>query len=61
MGKSSTVQNILDEIQQAKQEMENYWILKQMVDQKYLEASQRVDELINQYEKDKKSANHLNL
>lgn len=61
MGKSSTVQNILDEIQQAKQEMENYWILKQMVDQKYLKASQRVDELINQYEKDKKSANHLNL
>ncbi|HOJ78726.1 MAG TPA: hypothetical protein PLZ08_08435 [Bacillota bacterium] len=45
----SNLNNLRNDIQKAREIMEEYWQLKQAIDQKYLEACDRVDQLINEY------------
>lgn len=45
------LQNLRERIREAKTHMEELWRIKQITDQTFLEASERVDSLINTYNK----------
>ncbi len=45
----SEIKEMRDRIRDAKQLLEDLWTIKQITDQKFLEASDRLDSMINEY------------